>query len=206
MINFIKLIEGEVTIVKEELLEIPEFAEVIRKDKGGIIQGDYDGRKKLFAKKQFALGWWVIDLNSPANLAGYTKKECLEDGIKQLGFPDGWKPDPVFKDFLLKYEQLYERYAIAVMVKEILRSFQLSAKSIEKIRNNIERLQKQEVLNHDDINTMMASLKEVIKFATDIPKQISSLKDSLEDARREEKDTKFARGNVAITKSMMPEQ
>jgi len=205
MFNFIKLVEGEIEIIRDEFLLIPEGLEVIKKDKGGVFFGDSEGRNKLYAKKQFALAWWIVDVNSPANLAGLTEVEAMRDGITNLGFPDDWTPDGTFTIFLKAYKREYDKYIVTNVVKELLRSFKTTSLSIKKIRKNIDRLLALSELTAEDTKTLLASNKELQSLAGELPKHIRNLKEASEESRIEQKSGRIARGGVQITKSMQPE-
>ena len=56
----------KVELNKAELLLIPEFSALIRRDRGS--EGDHDGRKKFHARKEFTFIYFLIftPLNCPS--------------------------------------------------------------------------------------------------------------------------------------------
>ncbi len=53
----------EVELNKEWILLIPEFANILKADKGS--KGDSEGRKKALARRQFAYIYFMVDFKSP---------------------------------------------------------------------------------------------------------------------------------------------
>lgn len=53
----------EVELNKEWIMLIPEFAELLRRDKGS--EGDYRGQKKLRARRELSYIYFMVDFHSP---------------------------------------------------------------------------------------------------------------------------------------------
>lgn len=65
----------EVELNKEWIMMVPEFATLIRRDKGS--QGDYRGDKKLKARKELAYLYFCLDFTSPLR-EWDEESRCLE--------------------------------------------------------------------------------------------------------------------------------
>lgn len=209
MLRFFKYENGEFSINREEIFILPSARAMLMSDKGGWIYGDNDGRKKLFTEKRLGLVWWIVDINSPGAQQGLEGKELLKDGLKSLDFPDNYNPskDKYFMAFLDDYTDMYEKAAYAKLLKQMLISFNDSAYMIKRIRdNNIKILKNNKDLDAEDIKALTASQKELINTAGALPSQIDKMRELQQLVRKEEKEVKLARGNVAITKSMTPGQ
>ena len=84
-------------------------------------------------------------------------------------------------------------------------SFNDSADIIKAIRDNsVKILKSNKDLDADDIKILMSHQQTIINIASDIPKHIEKLKDLQELVAKEEKELDLGRGNVIITKSMIP--
>ena len=209
MLKFFKYDKGVFSINKEEVLLLPSAKKIIHNDKGGIIKGDPDGRKKLWAEKQFGVAWWITDINSPGVQTGLEGEELLIDAIKSLNVPTDWdhKKDIYFMAFLGDYTEMYEKASYAMLLKQMLMSFNDTAMIIKAIRDNSIKLLKQDKsLDATDISALIAGQKELINLAGDTPKQINKLKELQAMVGREEKEMEVGRGDIAITSSMRPDE
>jgi hypothetical protein len=205
MLKFFKLVDGEIVINREEVLMIPSAKAVIMSDKGSI--GDADGRKKLFAKKQFGVAWWITDINSPGIQSGFEGKELIEDAIRALDVPLEWdhKNDTIFQTFVADYQKEYNKASYIRLLKSVLTSLDMSTELVEAIKANCRKILKEkEDLSPDDIADLMKSQNEIITIAGNIPKQMEKLKDLQQLAGKEEGALTIGRGGITVTKSMEP--
>lgn len=69
----------DVDLNKEWLYLIPEFAYLLKRDKGGT-KGDYRGEKKLKARKEFKFIYFDLDFSSP--IRDYPEFERREEALK----------------------------------------------------------------------------------------------------------------------------
>lgn len=209
MLKFFKYDKGVFSINKEELLLIPSAKKIIHNDKGGMIKGDPDGRNKLWAEKQFGVVWWIININSPGIQAGLEGEELIADARKSLEVPTDWKPkeDVYFMAFLSLYTEMYEKASYAMLLKQMLMSFNDTAQIIKAIRDNSMKLLKNDkALDATDISALISGQKELINLAGDTPKQINKLKELQAMVGREEKEMEIGRGDIHITSSMKPDE
>ncbi|KKM27428.1 hypothetical protein LCGC14_1574870 [marine sediment metagenome] len=206
MLKFFKYENGNFEINKIELLLIPEAKQLIHNDRGGRVKGDHDGRKKLWAEKQFGVAWWIINVNSPGIQSGLEGKELFKDALKSLEIANwDYSKDEDFKEFVDVYKRMYNRASYSRMLKQVLMSFNDSADIIKVIRDNsVKILKSNKDLDADDIKILMSHQQTIINIASDIPKHIEKLKDLQELVAKEEKELDLGRGNVIITKSMIP--
>ena len=73
-----------VTINKTELLLIPEFKKLVKRSKK--CDGDHDGRKKLWALREFTFIYYYCDWKSP--LRDYTEEAKKMEAFKVSGLSD----------------------------------------------------------------------------------------------------------------------
>ena len=208
MLRFFKYEDGEIKLNKEELLVIPEARKLIQNDKGGMVKGDIDGRNKRWAFKQFGVAWWLVNINSPGIQSGLEGDELMRDAIKSLEIENwDWKNDTDFLNFLSVYRNMYNAAAYAVMLKQMLMSFNDTSEILKLIRDNsMKILRSNRDLDAEDVKMLMSYQKEIINLAGDIPKQIDKLKDLQTIVYREEKELESGRGNISISKSMLPNE
>ena len=207
MLRFFKIIENELEINKEELYLIPSAKALVVDDKGGVIHGDYDGRKKLMAKKKLGLAWWVVDINSPGVQAGLEGDELMEDGIKSLAIPNDWewKKDAKFKAFLEDYMEMYNKASYIRLLKNILIAFNDSAAIIKAIQDQARKTLKDKIdLDPEDMKLLITAQNQIIDIAGNVPKHIEKLKNLQNIVAREEKEKSLARGDRLVTSSMQP--
>jgi len=88
---------------KEWLLLIPQFAKLIRRDKGSA--GDYDGRRKLKTIKEFTFIYHISDPRSP--LENFQEDERREKSLQYAELEEKDIDDDVM-DALSEYELLLE--------------------------------------------------------------------------------------------------
>jgi len=208
MLKFFKYENGNFELNKEELLLIPEAKRIIHADKGGKITGDYDGRRKLWAIKQFGVAWWIVNVNSPGIQSGLEGKELMKDAMKSLEIED-WKysEDIVFMEFVTVYKNMYKKAAYSTMLKQMLMSFNDTADVIKIIRDNTVKILKTDKdITPEDIAALMSYQKEIVNLTGDVPKQISKLKDLQELVHKEEKAFEMGRAGIKVSKSMQPNE
>lgn len=98
---------GELEFNKDEARQFPPFRELIWRDKGGVIMGDPDGRKKYVARREL---YYVYVMADPFTMFSILNKErrhnvALEHSrLKEI---EGWKPDKLVKDAIEFYKEEY---------------------------------------------------------------------------------------------------
>lgn len=208
MLRFFKYENGDVEINKEELYLIPSARALVQGDRGGMIHGDHDGRKKLMAKKQLGLVWWIIDINSPGVQNGLEGNELIEDGYRALDIPKEWdySKDEKFLEFLEVYSEMYNRASYNRLLKEILIAFNDSSETVKAIRKQVKKILKNKVdLDAEDMKTLVTSQNQIIAIASEVPNHIKRLKELQQLVAKEEKETTVARGGITVSSSMVPD-
>jgi hypothetical protein len=84
---------------------IKEFRAIIERDRGGVIKGDSDGRRKKLATMELAYVHFITYYNSEF-VTSYPEDEREYRIKKHLGLPDEWKPDAVVELACLTYRSL----------------------------------------------------------------------------------------------------
>ncbi|RWZ86805.1 MAG: hypothetical protein EO766_13445 [Hydrotalea sp. AMD] len=91
----------QVELNKEWIMLIPEFAALLKRDKGS--QGDYRGDKKLKARREFTFIYFDLDFTSP--IREYPDFERREEAMKYAGLTEADLDGPVM-DAHRRYEEL----------------------------------------------------------------------------------------------------
>ena len=160
---------GKITI-SEEAYTIPEYKNLISKDKGS--KGDHDGRKKERTKKYFLYMYHLIHPASiNANILSYSERK--KAAIKTSGLEEDFKEH----DDLIK---AIERYKSDIKLTSIGNAYYAAEKSLFSIAEDIKYYQDQA----DDLKIMyrtkLAEFKNVIDLENLEPvKVISGLLDNL---------------------------
>lgn len=96
--------EGILEINKKEVRDIPEFKEIIIRDKGGKIYGDYDGRRKMFAYKELK---YIHLVTHPSTIYRDLPKEARHEKSKAAAdLPEDWQPDELIHKAIEAYKEL----------------------------------------------------------------------------------------------------
>ena len=208
---------GRVVFEKDEYKSIKEFTTLIKKDKGGILTGDPDGRLKYFSNAQFALIWWCNDPASPGIQKGYNEKELLEKGLINYSLPVDWKPTDHYLAAEARYKE--ERSSIGRDTYiEILRAFRILYKYLRFARIKIEKkldaltaevdpnaLDSTDVLSDDEWKKLEPYITGLIKLADEIPVKIKAIQNAKDLLDKEESSGKLLRGSKEeIPDSMNP--
>lgn len=87
--------EGVLVINKPEVRTVKEFNVLLMRDKGGKVDGDYDGRRKLYAFKELM---YIYLYNHPASIYRdlpdeFKHEKCVTHSLLE----DTWKPDDAIK-------------------------------------------------------------------------------------------------------------
>lgn len=121
---------NEVKLNRVWLWMVPEFADLLRRDKGS--PGDYDGRKKLRAIKEFTYIYFMVDFASP-----------LRD----------WEPAEKHKEavYYANLEQKDIDEGVKIALKKYEELFLKSCKSLKTYKSLLEMLDKMDQ-NYKDID------------------------------------------------------
>lgn len=199
-----KLVDGEVKI-HSALHNNKQIKALIRRDRGGVIDGDSSGVKKYRATREVGLIWYCVNLNSPGIQKGYTGDELEEDGKLFFDIPDTWKKDETYINALNAYKEEYNNSVVVRSIKGLLNGFERSLMLVEKVNMLLQRFNDDPELDIDKLGETIKLNKDLMSISSDLPQQIKKLKELETMYLKEEKDTVKARGGDPITDSMLPE-
>jgi hypothetical protein len=196
-------LEGGNVIFNEGIVsELPIIKKIIRRDRGGVIEGDSEGRNKLLAKKELLYVWNIVNVNAPGIRAGRTGKE-LEDYAKALvELPESWKPDDVLKEFIEFYSN-YHDAAVVKTIKQLLAGFDIINSSNDLLIQIIKNELKNPKLTTDSIGELIKAQKEILNNSASIPKLVDQLKTAAEEYNLIEESLGIQRGGKPVRKSMV---
>ena len=101
--QFFKYTDNGVVLARPEIELYPTIAEIIKRDKGGKVTGDPDGRKKAYAFKEFHYVYLTCDFNAYPTQHSLSKLEAHAYGVKHARLPEQYEPDPVVRDLMGQY-------------------------------------------------------------------------------------------------------
>lgn len=182
--------------------QMPCVKEILRNDTGG--PGDSDGRKKLYAHKVISACVWIGDPNSQGNQQGYTDQALLEDAIRNCNLPDDWKPNKYARDLIAIVNTHYSGgvahdYIIGLLrtMRTVITTTTIISKRIEKTINN-----ESDDISDEKLNNLAAMQTRLLNMASEAPKHIFALKQSISELRIEEEEAELALGGIPIDYSM----
>lgn len=147
--------EDGVELNKEWMFLIPEFATLIRRDKGS--KGDYRGEKKLKARKEFTFIYFDLDFTSP--IRDWEDFERREEAMKYAELTEADLDEEVMAAHS-KYNELLLKAARSLRT---LRSVKKSLDALDKYYEDIDfsEVDKKGELKHD----MSSYLNNIPKLA-----------------------------------------
>lgn len=199
--------DGDIVINKVEILTIPSFTTILRRDKGSV--GDNDGRKKLMAFKEFAYIYHVADVNSKPNKAGLNRADARQYAREKADLPEDWKEDSVVKqairDYIDESDSLPRR-----TILELIKTYAFILKAIPKVRRRIEGIiDANEQLTPDQAAEILNATKVLLELGKDIPVQTNKLMSAINDLEKmdEKAKLKLLKGSKeAVPDSAMPDK
>ena len=203
MDTLIKLVDGEIS-VNPEVLNNKCFRDLIRRDRGGMIEGDSNGVKKYRAMAELGLIWYCVNLNSPGIQRGLTGKELEDAGRAFFRIPDVWKKDDVYNRAYEEYTISYLDNAVVRSIKNILRGLDQTIAVTDTINNLIKSKSYDANLTIDGISEILKLNSELMKIASNLPDTVTILKALELSYLKEEQKLKKGRGGLTITSSMNP--
>jgi len=120
----------QVDLNKEWLYLIPEFAELIRRDKGS--KGDYRGDKKLKARREFTFIYFDLDFTSP--IREYSEWERREEAMKYADLKESDLDDAVMTAHA-KYLELLNNSARSL---KTLKAVEKSLDALDEYFENVD--------------------------------------------------------------------
>lgn len=176
LFNFNK---GVIEIDKIEILTVPEFKEILRRDKGS--EGDSDGRKKYKAFKEFAYIYHMGDPRSKPNVDGFNDIQAHDYSIMMAGLDSKYKPDNIVISAVRIYEEANSDPATE-SIQELLKTYAFVKTIFKKVRRSIEDIVKNDKLSKEQaaevlglINTLIQQGREIPELTRDLRKAIKEL-------------------------------
>jgi hypothetical protein len=153
------------------MLQVSEFKELVRRDKG--MKGDSTGRYKKRARAELAYIWLMYNPKSPF-LESYDDESMRHtEVVNSLDLPDNWKVDDTVKNAIDKYQNL---------VEDSLTKLWESAKGgLNKLKTFLDNA---DLSQRDENGRPVYSVKEFRETINQIPKLAESI-DNLEKKIRE---------------------
>ena len=138
MLKFFELGEkNTLRIAKDEVLLHPEFAFIYRKSKG--VDGDADGRKKLYAYSVFTYIYLMYDYNS--SFADLDDKRRHKDSVKESNLPETWTPNAAEQDAIDRYIKLQDdKTPTLKVVANLKRGLTMSADVVKFQTDRMEHI------------------------------------------------------------------
>lgn len=126
----------KVMLNKEWIMLIPAFANLIKKDKGGKVQGDYRGDKKAWATRQFTYIYHYTDPRSPLENADVV--DDLERRKKSLEYAELTEKDIQDLEFIVALEEYEYLLELAIPSLPLLRSAKGTMKKLKNYFDGID--------------------------------------------------------------------
>ncbi len=202
---FFKLEDGDIQINDGVAMNIKLARMIIRRDRGGKIFGDAKGLKKMFAKRELAYVWYLVNVNSPGIRQGLTGQELHDKAVHDLDLPDDYKPDKTVKEFI-EYYRDYHDTAVVKTIKQLIKGFKIIYDSNDTLLNYIKQEVKKPDKSIDEIMSINKAQKELMSISNDVPKLAAQLKELLMEFNSIDNNLGVGLGNVPITSSMIPDE
>lgn len=191
---------------------ISDFKVLITRDKGGVIKGDADGRKKLLSTMELAYVWFIADRKSPIK-NNYEINDRPKKAREKVGLPDTWKPDGHVQIAIDTWEEMTETQTSKVL--EEMRDALFSAqKIVSVIRKGLEKKitlmnQMDDSLPYDEdsgVNyqdALMKDIKNIQDMAKTLPEMITTIERLEEKVSKEKSDGK-GKGGKTVNRFQFP--
>lgn len=128
-------IENHILVIdKDEIRLIPEFKELLVRDKG---KGGNDRGSKTICYKEFKYIYFVADYKSP--YVDYPDKEREKYSREDAGLENDWKVDSAIRLAIDKYKKLQETPSIRIL-NSLQRGLMLSSQVVDNVCNDIQYL------------------------------------------------------------------
>lgn len=202
--QFFKFVDGVIELARPEIALYPNVNEILKRDKGGKVTGDPDGRKKAYAFKELTYVYFTCDFHAYPSQHALSKEEAHFYAIQHSGLPEQYEPDSVVRDLMLQY--LDEHLTLGKKtIKNLLDTFSLNDIAIASINANMKLLLKNSALTKDQISEMIKYQQDLMKIATEVPQQVKKLREALSLIQDEEREILIRRGGEEVDQSMIPD-
>lgn len=203
MITLFDLVNGDI-IVNKDILAAKIIKDLFRRDRGGVIDGDFNGAKKLRSMAELGVIWYCVNLNSPGIQKGKEGKELELEAVRFFGLPDTWKKDDAFNAVMEWYENEYEEMVAPKVIRTLIASVNQTIDISTNVNKFVDMLIKAGDLNKDNAAELIKLNKEITSMVGEVPGNIRKLKQLELEYLKIEKAARLARGKIVISDSMIP--
>lgn len=206
---------GLLIINRIEARQIKEFKEILSNDKGS--EGDYDGRRKYQAFKEFL---YIYHMASPKSIyRDLPDKARKTRAILEAGLGKDWKESQLIKDAVQEYKNVFALsgsehayynaskglYSIGEDIALFNEANARTREKIKKLKLEIEigndtpdQLEQKEYLLDKLTENLSKNTQEVIKLSSVLPSAYKALEDLYEKMRKESEGKKKIFGGGEI--------
>ncbi len=206
---------GLLIINRVEARQIKEFKEILSNDKGS--EGDYDGRRKYQAFKEFM---YIYHMASPKSIyRDLPDKAKKSRAILEAGLGKEWKETQLIKDAVQEYKKVFELsgsehayfnaskglYSIGEDIALFNEANARTRDKIRKLKLEIEsgndtpdQLEQKEYMLDKLTENLSKNTQEVVKLSSILPSAYKALEDLYEKMRKESEGKKKIFGGGEI--------
>lgn len=202
--KFFKLVNNEIVLDRDEVLLYEEFNVILKRNKP--IEGDSEGRKKLFNYREFKYIYFMSDTNSFPNRMGYNKSMAHEYSVKHSKLPNGYMPD---KEVIAAIN-LYKNHDTTPMketAKELRKTLNLNSRVIATLRTQLEEALRvsNDKSNKEGSKPLLSAMNELIAMSNKLPDTFRTLSSIEEIVKEEDNKKSKVRGGNDVKSSMLPD-
>lgn len=196
--------DGVLTLNKDEATLNPLIREIIKRDKGGKIEGDMSGQKKEYAFREFKYVYYTCDFDAYPSQHGLSTKAAHSYAIKEAELPEAYEPDEVIRALMKQYRREHLTPSKEIII-ELVGVFSFNLDIVKSIRNNLQNLMNNSGLTKDQISELIKYQQQLLDVSTEIPNQVKKLRQTLSLVQEEEQTIQIRRGGEEVDPSMRPD-
>lgn len=199
--------DGNLVINKIEARDITEFRKILQRDKGS--EGDYDGKKKFQAFKEFMYIYLIADPGS--TYRDLPIDERKDKAKKRAKLSEDWKEDALIKESILVYidtlklsgiEHAYYNasrglYSIGEDLELFNKANDRTRKKISKLELEIEdgeftpdEIERKQLEMDRLTENLSKNTQEIVKLSNSLPSAYKGLEDLYTKMRKEQESDK----------------
>ena len=201
--QFFKIVDGNIELARPEIALIPTVNEILKRDKGGKVTGDPDGRKKLYAFRELAYVYFRCDFYAYPIQHSLSESAAHSWAVRNALLPDHYEPDAIVRDLMVQY--INEHLSPAKQtIKNLLDTFSLNDIAIKNATANLKLLLDNSNMTITQISDLIKIQQLLLSIATDIPHQVKVLREAMSIVQEEEKQILIKRGGDEVSDSSLP--
>lgn len=201
--KFFKMVDGELTLNKDEIALYPNIKKLLNRDRGGKVTGDADGRFKLYAFRELTYVYFKCDFEAYPAQHGLSEQEAHVYAAKKAHLGTEYKPDELVLAICKEYEKEHLS-PTKKTISTLLRVFAINERLIEKIEKNLTSTLELPTLTAPQISELLTYQKQLIDIATTVPTTAKKLREAMSLLEEEEKQIQILRGGEIKLDSMDP--